>query len=216
MSKNNTVLVFTLASLAILLVPSRVLAIDATGAGSRPGLQRTFESRKGKAAIGSGILKSKTGTTLVVTSKDGVDYTVNTDSNTHFERRFWGKGTLDEMQVGDTLNVIGRWTDDTHTAINAVLVRDLSIMKRFGVFFGTVSSLTADGWVMKTQRGDETVTVDSTTKFVNRRGETITKAGVKVGDRVRVRGLWDKTNSTLTEVKEVKDFSLPVAPTATP
>lgn len=216
MSKNNTVLVFILASLTLLAVPSYALALDATGAGSRPGLQRTFESRKGKAAIGSGILKSKDGTTLIVTSKGGVDYIVNTDSSTHFERRFWGKGTLDEMQVGDTLNVIGRWTDDTHTAINAVLVRDLSIMKRFGVFFGTVSSITSDGWVMTTQRGDQTVAVSLTTKFINRRGETITKAEVKVGDRVRVRGLWNKTNNTITEVREVKDFSIPVAPTQSP
>lgn len=166
----------------------------------------------GRAAIGSGTITAKSDTTLTV-EKDGKSYTVNLDSKTQFRRRFWGKSDLSEFSVGNTVNVIGLWTDDTHTAINATLVRNISIQKRFGVFFGDVKSLVANGWVMSTKSGDradQTVTVSADTKFENRNGDTITKADVVVGHKVRVRGLWDKTLNTVTEVTQVKDFSLPV------
>lgn len=186
-------------------------------AGTRPGLLREFLT-KGRAAIGSGKLTAKNGMTLTVV-KDGKSYTVVTDSNTQLRRRFWGKATLDEMQVGDTLNVVGLWADDAKTTINAKMVRDASIEKRFGVFVGVVKSLTASGWVMSTvseKRPDVTVTVSSSTKFVNRKEETIGRSDIAVGHRVRVKGLWDRANNTVTEVTHVKDFHLPVKPTPAP
>lgn len=210
MNKHVKALVFIFVAFAFLVFPSVTYGLEATTAGTRPGLlQKVFDRTKSRAAIGSGIVKSKDGSTLVVTSKDGVDYTVKTDTNTHFRRRFWGGGNLDEIQVGDTVNVIGRWADDARTTLDAVLIRDISIQKRFGVFFGTVSALTANGWVMATvERGNQTVTVTSSTKFMDRKGNTISQSDVKVGDKVRVRGLWDKTNSTVTEVSAIKDFSI--------
>ncbi len=184
---------------------------------SRTGEMRGFLGF-GRAAIGSGKITAKTDTTLTI-EKDGKSYTVNLDSKTQLRRRFWGKAELSEFSIGDTVNVIGLWTDDTHTAINARLVRNLSIQRRFGVFFGEVKSLLSSGWVMSTKsenRADQTVTVSSTSKFENRRGETITQADIKIGHKVRVRGLWDRALNTVTEVTQVKDFSLPPIPTVTP
>lgn len=191
--------------------------------GSRPGLLKKFFDIKARAAIGTGKVTAKSGTTLTV-EKDGKSYTVLTDDKTQFRRRFWGKGSLDEILVGHQVNVIGVWTDDTKTTIQAKLVRDISIQKRFGVFFGVVKSLTANGWVMSTvseKRADQTVTVSASTKFVNRKEEAIMQADVAVGHRVRVKGLWDSAANTVTEVTHVKDFNLPgraVSPTleATP
>ena len=176
-----------------------------------------------KNYMGAGItianakITAKTENTLSI-EKDGKSYTVNFDSKTQLRRRFWGKSELDEFSVGNIVNVIGKWTDDTHTAINARLVRNISIQKRFGVFFGEVKSLVGTGWVMSTKsenRADQTVTVSSETKMENRRGETMTQAEVKVGHKVRVRGLWDRTLNTITEVTQVKDFSLPAVPDTT-
>lgn len=184
---------------------------------SRAGVAKTF-FEFGRAAIGSGKITAKTDTTLTV-EKDGKSYTVNITEKTQLRRRFWGKATLGEFSVGNEVTVVGRWTDDTHATINAVLIRNLSIQKRFGVFFGKVKSLLSNGWVMSTvsdKRADQTVTVSAETKFVNRRGETITQADVKVDHRVRVRGLWDRSLNTVTEVKEVKDFNLPILPSTTP
>lgn len=197
---------------AQLALPALALNLENDRAGSRPGLLKSFVRGNGRAAIGSGTLKSKSGNTVpatLVVTREGKDYTVNVDANTQLRRRFWGKATLAEMSVGDTLNVIGQWTDDTHTAINAKLVRDASIQKRFGVFVGTVQTLLTSGWTMLTGRGTETVTVTSTTKFVNRTGGTISQSDIKVGDKVRVRGLWDRNANTITEVTVVKDYSIP-------
>ena len=162
-----------------------------------------------RAVILGGKVAAKRGTTLIV-NKDGKDYTVITDTKTQFRRLFWGKSSLDEISVNDMINVHGKWVDEAKTQIQATLVRNLSIQKRFGVFFGEVTSLVSNGFIVKTvARGDQTVTVSSSTKFVNRRGETIPQSDILVNHRVRIRGLWDRTNSVITEVTEVKDFSLP-------
>ncbi len=189
--------------------------VAATRAGSRPGLLREFFT-KSRAAIGSGTITAINGTTLTVTTNEGKVVTVLTDDKTQFRRRFWGKGTLAELKANDVVNVIGLWQDDAKTTILARLVRDLSIERRTGVFIGIVQSLTSGGFVIKTeQRGNLTVTTSDTTKFVNRREEAITKADVKVDHRVRVKGLWDRNLNTITEVVQVKDFSLPAKPTPT-
>lgn len=184
-------------------------------AGSRPGLVKKFFER---AAIGTGRVTAINGTTLTV-EKDGKSYTVTTTDKTQFRRRFWGKGSLAEIAVGHTVNVIGKWTDDAKTTVEARLVRDVSIQKRHGVFFGKVESVTTDGWVMTTisdKRENQAVKVTNVTKFTNRKGEALTQTDVKVGHRVRVRGLWDRSDNTVTEVSQVKDFDLPVRVTPVP
>lgn len=188
---------------------------------SGAGYMRNFLGL-GRAAIGTGTITAKTDTTLTI-EKDGKTYTVHIDSHTKLRRRYWGKSDIAEFAVGHVVNVIGLWADEQHTAINAKLIRNISIQKRFGVFFGVVKSLTSDGWVMSTKSGkraDQTVTISASTTFVNRRGDAITQADVHVGHRVRVKGLWDRSQNTVTEVVQVKDFSLPplqpeVVPTAT-
>ncbi len=148
--------------------------------------------------IDAGTLTAKNGTSLTVT-KDSTTYSVTTDANTQLRRRFWGKATLDEMNPGDSVNVIGKWTDDTKTTVLAKLVRDLSIQKRYGVFFGTITAVSGNTWTLNSvNRGVQTVTVSASTKKVN------------VNDRVRIRGLWDSKLNTITEVTAVKDYSLPV------
>lgn len=178
-----------------------------------------FFNMQDRIVIKSGTVTAKNDTTLTIT-KDSTTYIVETEDDTKFRRKFWGKSDLDEVSVGNLVNVIGRWTDDTHTKILAHHVRNLSIQKRFGVFFGLVKSLSADGWVMSTvssKRLDQTVTVSAETQFTNRKEEIISKTDVQVGHKVRVKGLWDSSANTVTEVTKVKDFTLPVkvSPTVT-
>ena len=120
------------------------------------------------------------------------------------------------MQIGDTVHVIGTWEDEAKTTIQAILVRDASIQKRNGVFFGTVATVTGNTITVNTdKRGVQSVTVGKTTKFINKRGQSITQADVVTGHRIRFRGLWDNTNGTVTEVTQIKDFNLPVVATPT-
>lgn len=165
--------------------------------------------RSGHVALASGELTAINGTTLTVTKGD-TSYIVLTDDKSHFRRKFWGKSELAEFSIGDKLNVVGTWTDETQTTIQARLIRNLSIQRRHGVFFGTVTSKTDTSFIMDTiRRGNQTVIGDTGTQYVNRRQESIDYADIAVGHRVRIRGLWDSTLSQITEVTQVKDFSLP-------
>ena len=176
---------------------------------SSPGLLKKLLSN---TAIGSGQVTNISGSTLTIT-KDGKTYTIETDAKTKFRRKFWGQSTISEISVNDIVNVMGKWVDDAHTQVAARFVRDLSIQKRFGVFFGKVTAISTTGFTVETvARGTLMVTTNGNTNFINRRQEGIPLSDIVVGHWIRVRGLWDSKNDTLTEVTHVKDFSLPRFP----
>ncbi len=156
--------------------------------------------------------------TITVQDKDGNQYTVKTDGKTQLRRRFWGKiESVTELSTGDRLTVIGQWTDDAKTTVLARLIRNVSIQKRSGVFIGTVESKTDTSCVVKTvNRGTLTVSDIASAKIINRVGTAITYDDIVVGHRIRVRGLWDSANNTLTDVVQIKDFSIPPVPTRKP
>jgi len=215
MKKNLLITTFVVGLIGIFSLPT--MALDATPAGRQKVEEKLVDKAEKlidkvlpRAALISGTIVTNDKTNLTV-SKDGKTYNILIDSNTKLRRRFWGKATLAEMQVGDIVNVHGKWVDSTKTGIRAALVRDMSIQKRNGVFVGKVTALISTGWTMETvNRGKQTVMVVSTTKYVNRKEQVITNSDIQVGDRVRVRGLWDQKSNTISEVQSVKDYSLPV------
>jgi hypothetical protein len=161
-------------------------------------------------------VKELSGTKIIV-SKEGKTYTINTNDKTQFRRRFWGKSSFSEISVGHQLTIWGKWADEGQTTINAVSVRDLSVQARNSNFFGRVKTKSAGSFVIETlKRGDQTVVFDDKTKFTNRKQETIKYDDLKVGDRLRVKGLWDSNLNKITQVTKVKDFSLPPLPSASP
>lgn len=209
----------TLAVVSVIASP--VYAQDVTPTPKGPFRARlaqtksTIKARHPKAAIGAGTVTAINGTTLTV-DKSGTAYTVKTGTfdrcTTKFVRRFGAASGISEMTVGHTLNVTGIWEDSAKTTVDACVIRDTSIQKRHGVFVGNVVSLTSTGWIMTTvraNRANQTVTVSSTTTMTNRANQTITQSDIQVGHRVSVKGVWDSTNNTATEVTNVKDFSLP-------
>ena len=160
------------------------------------------------------------GTISSVSSKNIVvnGTTVNLLSNTVLLRKFGGKSTLTELSVGDEVQVLGKWTDSTNTAVNARVIRDLSVQKRRGTFVGTAVSVTPAGFSFQPlSRPPQTVTISPNTKFVDRKMKALTFSSITAGHKIMVRGLWDSKLNTITEVVLVKDFSLPVIVTpATP
>ena len=155
------------------------------------------------AEIGKNYIK-------VSDNSDGKIYQVNITEKTQLRRRFWGKSSLDEFSDGDEVNVIGRFNDETKTTIDAVLIRNLSIQRRWGVFFGEVLSKEGTVLTIKTiGRGELKIYLTNSTKLVDRRGETITLNDIQVGHRIRVKGVWNKNLKEIKETEEIKDFSLP-------
>lgn len=185
---------------------------------------KDFRENHGRAAVGSCKLEKVDGSILTCT-RETKTYTIDA-SEAGLRRKFGGKASTDELQVGDTLNVIGKFTDTDKTLVKAKLIRDVSIQKRKGAFVGTVKSITGGEFVMGTVSGnrpDQTVTVATSAKLVGKTGKAITVADIKVGDRVMVRGLWDTKANTITEVVAIHDFgqktvkpSVTIAPTPTP
>ncbi|MEK7565782.1 MAG: DUF5666 domain-containing protein, partial [Patescibacteria group bacterium] len=130
--------------------------------------------------------------------------TVNISPNTKLLRKFGAKSTLTEFSVGDNVMVVG-------SSASASLVRNFSIQKRHGVFFGEIISL--EPLIIKTlHRGNQTITLSSSTKYVNRQEAAIVFATLQIGHRLRVKGLWDSKLNTITEVAKIKDYSLPPLP----
>jgi len=169
-----------------------------------------FEARvKGNiAVIGSG--------NFTMSSEDGT-FQVNIIGSTQLLRRFGGKSTLTEYSVGNEVIVFGKFTDESKSTIDAKIVKNNSIQKRRGTFFGDITVKNTDNFIMQSEgRGNQTVYFGSAT-FKDRKETLITFSDIKVGDKVRVRGVWDKTLSKITEVEYVKDFSIPVfVPTQAP
>jgi hypothetical protein len=117
------------------------------------------------------------------------------------------------LAVGDILNVIGKWTDDAKTAITAKLVRNISIQKRFGVIFGKVTQVNDGSLVIESKREDEVLSVTIYivgAKFTNRKEEVINLSDIKVGHKIRAKGVWDRTLKEMREATQIKDFDLPV------
>jgi hypothetical protein len=142
--------------------------------------------------------------------------TILIDEKTQLRRRFWGKANLDEFQINDRVDIVGKWTDENQTSVQAVIIRNLSIQKRYGVFFGKITSIENQQIVIETvKRGSLTVVVIDSTKLVNRKMEELKLTDLAVGHYLRVKGLWNNQANTLTEVTQIKDFSLPILPKPT-
>ena len=164
----------------------------------------------------TGNLKLIEGNSLTITAGEGKIYTVNVTDNTKLRRKFWGDTKLSEFSVNDKLHVVGKWTDDAKTKIDAYLIRNLSIQKRWGVFFGTVTQTNSDNLVLETSsRGKQTVYF-GTAKLVNRKNEGIKIDEIQTGHKIRAKGVWDSANDKIIEVTHIMDFSLPTIPVKNP
>ncbi|MBI3558983.1 hypothetical protein HY085_01175 [Candidatus Gottesmanbacteria bacterium] len=154
--------------------------------------------------------------TTVGTASITVNSTVvNVNSLTKIIRRFSGTSTLAEISVGDQVGVMGTWTDTSKTAVNARMVRDWSIQKRKGAFVGTIQTMMPTGFTFQSlNRGVQTVTVSALTKYTNRKEQAINFTDLATGQKVRVKGLWDNKLNTITEVFQIKDYSLPASSSA--
>lgn len=223
-------IVFVLTIFTILttfIVPSTYALTDTERMQRKDTMQKRMDEKKNefKESITplqeagvvrvTGQLTQLTGATLTLLAKDGKTYTIMTDTS-KLLRRFGGKSQLDEFSVGDEVMVIGTYTDASQTTINARLIRNGSVQKRFGAFFGTVTSKTTTDFVIESERrGKQTVKFSTAAKIVDRTSKPITFNAIQIGDKVRVKGVWDNKLNIITvadaEREGIKDFSIPVA-----
>lgn len=177
------------------------------GKGKKTGSGRTVMGKQ--AIVNNAMITAINGSTLTV-SKDSKSMTVMTGSGTVLKRRFGAVAQWSEFAVNQYVDVKGTWADEAKTSINAQWIRNRSIQKRHGTFNGVVTSLTGSGFTLNTMgRGMHGVFPTGATKIVDRKGNMLTLGNILVGHRLRVKGVWDRANRTITEVTHIKDKSLP-------
>ena len=173
----------------------------------RPVLMRMKEN---KVAYVYGEAQTISPTRFVMKRKsDDKQITVTISDATKLVRRFGAKSSLAEMAETDVVEVKGTWSDSDKTQLTATFIRNNSVQARHGTFAGIVTEVT-DAHVLfqSKERGIQTITPDSSTKYVNAKGVAILASQVISGHSLRVTGVWDRKLNTIKEVKIIKDQSL--------
>lgn len=128
----------------------------------------------------------------------GDEKTINISEKTVLVRRWFGKTTLDEFTPGDKLMIVGRANDDG--TIEAKLVRDNDIWRVTSKGIpGEITAIDAanNQFTVLWLGSSVTVKVTSSTKIVVG-GESGDISDLKVGDKVRGRGVWNALTKVLT------------------
>jgi hypothetical protein len=147
-----------------------------------------------------GKVASITGTTIVVTKRDGSTVNVATNAQTKFHTLGNPNATLADVKVGDMLEAVGQLNGDTLTAVQ-VLFRTPPARTPGPIAVGKIEAI--NGSTLTLQLGfGETLTVNtSANTFFVKRGEggaqVITLVDLKVGDGVLVIGPRSSDNSSI-------------------
>ena len=223
--KHQTFIFGLILTLSLIIFSKSVLAenergikkIERTGT---PKVGERIKKNNSKANI-KGVITALSENTLTVSS-DGKTYTINISQSTQetqgtiLKRRYLGKATSAEFSVNNKVKVMGTWTNDEHSVINASRIWNLSISKYRGAFVGTVQSIDSTTIVFDpVKRERHTAYLSATTKYLNRNLQSIVLTDIKIGHKVRIRGTWDKSNKKVFDVINVVDMSLPPLPTKT-
>lgn len=160
----------------------------------------------------NGTIGAISANTITVTKKEGGSVTINISDTTKLYLKFTGTATLSNFAVGDLIGASGKWANDEKTSLDAAWVRNKSVSRRGSNFYGTITSIGTNSFVLqpKVRANAQTVNVIANTKYIDKKGNAITFADLKVGDEVKVNGsTWDRTSKTINEAIKVVDRSIP-------
>ena len=157
----------------------------------------------GKITISGAQVMQKAGTTLYVRLTWGTTFmrwTIFTNANTSFVRRFGGQIAAPDISVGDFISVEGDFLAGTDTlTITASKIKDWSLGNEPNSFSGTVSSIATGNttFVLQTAGAAVTVNTNSGTSFT--KGLlTVSFHDLRAGDKIiRTAGSFDVAKSIL-------------------
>lgn len=153
-----------------------VTAVNSNGSYWEKELIVTIPILPDALIVNEGIVKSKTGNNLIITKDKDYEFDL---SEIKLRPRYWGEIAAGDIQIGDTVNIVGN------------LIRDLSVQKRFGVLTGKVQSIDNNVFtILHNERGNQIVTAPQ-------------KPDIKVGDEVLVQGMWDRSANIVKDVVKI-------------
>jgi len=120
------------------------------------------------------------------------EVTVLVDANTKFVRKYWGKSSLEELTVGDKLDVRVKTNEDG--TVTATLVKDDTLHWTWKIHNGRISNLDATAQTFTLTQNEKkswTVKVDAKTKILvpPYSSTSSTFADLKVDQIAHVRGV---------------------------
>lgn len=128
------------------------------------------------------------------------EMTVLVDANTKFVRKYWGKSSLEELTVGDKLDVRVKTNEDG--TVTATLVKDDTLHWTWKVHNGKIENLDATAktfTLVQNNKKSVTVKVDAKTKiFVPNSASTSTFDGLQNGQVAHVRGIINTKTKVIT------------------
>lgn len=174
-------------------------------------IERSANVKKkvGEVVIGRGVVKSVTGSTLVVVDKkDENIINVVIDDKTKILSKSSIKTEVSDIAVGHEVSVVGKVENGDVSRIRAISLRDLSLVVRNGQFKGEVVSVNSDGFTIK-MKGIDVKVLSVGSMFVDKTGKTIDSSLIVAGDTLKVKGTYNGSDKTISKVKMIKDTSLP-------
>ncbi|MEK7639763.1 MAG: DUF5666 domain-containing protein [Patescibacteria group bacterium] len=130
-------------------------------------------------------------------------WTVNITSTTKLYRKYMKIATIEEMLVGDKVDVRGTVAEGN--VMNARVLRNNSLVIKYGDMQGTVLSVDADAktFVLRTKEkklGDVIVTVTDATKYVDENGMRVF-TDLTVGDKLKVLGTYNSSTKKIAATR---------------
>lgn len=155
---------------------------------------------QGKVKIVGGVVQDISTNKITVKVWD-LSVSVNVNDTTILVRKFGGKSDISEFASGDTVNINGELVSGSPLVINGLDIRDKSTHKIRSEKKGTVQSVSSDGFVLKTEKGDElTIKVNGDTEITAGK-ETKSLSDIKVGDVIIVSGVVNTNAGTILAAK---------------
>ena len=153
-------------ALLLLSVPGLALAQEAAHPPRRPAVKGRIEA------------KTESGFTL---STPHGEITVSVDANTQYRVPGVEQATLADLQIGDTVLVLGRRNE-----AGELLARRVAVLPPVpvGAIKGEVTAIEGQTLTVATRGGDKTLLTDENTQFRVPDVEEPTLADIQVGDRV--------------------------------
>ncbi len=158
-----------------------------------------------------GKVSTVTPTSLEILSS-GTTYQVDTSSSTKFLHRWGAKATRSTILVGNEVAVYGEFTSSEKLHLKAAVVRNLSSRLTPRLLVGKIDAVDADGFLVSVSSPDYSplaVTLNSSTSYLNRRGQPLSLSSYRAGDSLILWGLWDASAKTLTSVGEALNLTAP-------
>ncbi len=178
------------------LIASMPNSLDAKCADNEEGGEKASTTVQIKAAR-----VTKVGNDFFTIAIFGYAYNVQVVTGAKIIRYLGGLSGVDELSVGDIVNINGTLDEGDNGNIRLKLARNVSLQKRHTTLEGIIESTASstESFILKTEEyGLQTVLISTSTKQIGSAATEIEeKANLLQESKAMVRGIWDKARARI-------------------